>query len=214
MEQKRNYSLLDKFCINVDQMIRTMFNNVKGTGSAYPAKITEENLSDKQRQHSAAIMRINHAGEVCAQALYQGQALVSRKPHIQQKLEQAALEEGDHLYWCSKRLDELNSHPSYLNPLWYTGSFCIGLVAGVVGDDWSLGFVAETELQVYKHLENQMQLLPLQDQRSYQILEKMQQDENKHREDALAAGAKELPNLVKKGMSFASMIMVKTAYWV
>lgn len=157
-------------------------------------------------------MRINHAGEICAQALYHGQGVASRADDIQAKLREAALEEGDHLVWCQTRLEELGSHTSYLNPLWYAGSFCIGLTAGMVGDRISLGFVAETERQVIKHLQGHLSQLPKQDERSQKILAQMADDEAKHRDEAIAAGAEELPKPIKKMMSWVSKIMVKTAY--
>lgn len=215
MKSERNYTLLDKICIGFDQALRALTNNVSAMASTYPAaRVEEQMLDDSQRKHSAALMRINHAGEICAQALYQGQAVVSHSPQIQEKMQQAALEEGQHLEWCKQRLDELGSHTSYLNPLWYTGSFCIGMMAGMIGDKWSLGFVVETERQVIKHLESHLQLLPMQDQRSYKILKQMEQDEAKHRDEAIAAGAAELPDIIKQAMGFTSKIMVKTAYWV
>lgn len=213
MNAKRDYSLGDKICLGIDQMLRTMTDNLAATKPSPGDVMAETPLSEAQRKHSAALMRINHAGEVCAQALYQGQALVSRSPHIQQEMQQAAAEESDHLAWCKQRLIELNSHTSYLNPLWYTGSFLIGMSAGMIGDAWSLGFVVETERQVIKHLEQHLKLLPKQDARSYFILQKMENDEAQHRDAALAAGARELPTVVKSLMSYAAKIMVKTAYW-
>lgn len=215
MESNRHYSIFDQLCLGVDQAVRALSNNAKTTGEPYPAKHVDElPLSDEQRQHSAALMRINHAGEICAQALYHGQGVVSHSDEIQQKMQQAAIEEGDHLEWCKQRLDELGSHTSHLNPLWYAGSFCIGVMAGVLGDKWSLGFVVETERQVIKHLDGHLEELPKQDQRSYKILERMEKDESKHRDEAIEAGAKELPGILKKVMTLTSKIMVKTAYWV
>jgi 3-demethoxyubiquinol 3-hydroxylase len=215
MHTPRHYSFLDRLCLGVDQALRALTNNAKTTGIAYPAnKMTETPLSQSQREQSAALMRINHAGEICAQALYHGQGVVSRSRDVQEKMHQAAMEEGDHLTWCSQRLDELASHHSYLNPLWYAGSFCIGMVAGMIGDKWSLGFVAETERQVIKHLKGHLNSLPMEDQRSYKILEQMELDETKHRDEAIALGARELPGIIKKGMSLTSKIMVKTAYWI
>lgn len=215
MDTLRHLSSLDRLCIGIDQAVRALAGKPKVSGAEYPAKNIEEHaLSDKERKSSAALMRINHAGEICAQALYHGQGVVSRAKDIQEKLEQAAVEEGDHLVWCSERLQELGSHTSYLNPLWYAGSFCIGMMAGMIGDSWSLGFVAETEKQVIKHLSGHMNLLPAQDQRSHKILQQMETDEAKHRDDAIASGAKELPDIVKKGMTITAKIMVKTAYWV
>lgn len=211
----RHFSFLDKICIHFDQALRALTDNITTTGSSYPAdSIDEAPLNEEARKHSSAFMRINHAGEICAQALYHGQAFVSKNPAVEAQLKQAALEEGDHLAWCKQRLEELNSHTSYLNPLWYAGSFCIGMAAGVVGDQWSLGFLAETEQQVIKHLSQHLQLLAPEDTRSYKILEKMTEDERKHRDEAIALGAKELPEVVKIGMAFTSKIMVKTAYYV
>lgn len=213
--RRRYYSFLDKLCLGLDQAVRALTDNAKTTGASYPAKnIEESSLSDKERKHAAALMRINHTGEICAQALYHGQGIVSRSNDVQAKMQQAAIEEGDHLAWCRQRLDELGSHTSYLNPLWYAGSFCIGMVAGMIGDKWSLGFVAETERQVIKHLEGHFQSLPRDDLRSYKILAQMEKDETKHRDEAIAAGAHELPEMIKQGMALTSKIMVKTAYWV
>lgn len=212
---KRHYYFTDRLCLGLDQAIRALTDNAKTTGQPYPAKgVDNPPLTETARQQSAAFMRINHAGEICAQALYHGQGLVTRQAAMQEKMQQAAIEEGDHLEWCRKRLDELGSHVSYLNPFWYTGSFCIGLVAGWVGDKWSLGFVAETEQQVVKHLEKHLQTLPAEDQRSYRILQQMQEDEAKHRNEAIASGAHELPGFIKRIMTLASRVMVKTAYYV
>lgn len=211
----RAYTFFDHICIGIDQAVRALTDNVKTTGSAYPAQdIPENQLDDNQRKHSAALMRINHAGEICAQALYHGQGVVSRSREVQEKMELAAIEEGDHLAWCRRRLDELGSHASYLNPLWYAGSFCIGMAAGMVGDKWSLGFVAETERQVIRHLEGHLHTLPAQDQRSYKILQQMEQDEARHRDEAVNLGARELPWIIRKGMALTSKIMVKSAYWI
>jgi|SRR5579885_417572 ubiquinone biosynthesis monooxygenase Coq7 len=215
MNSYRHYTFIDRLCLGVDQAVRALTDTVKTTGAAYPGKkIAEQPLSSEQRKHSAALMRINHAGEICAQALYHGQGVVSRSQDVQEKMRQAAVEEGDHLAWCRQRLDELGSHPSYLNPFWYAGSFCIGMVAGMIGDKWSLGFVAETERQVIKHLKGHLHSLPADDQRSYKILEQMESDEARHRDEAIALGAKELPKMIKQGMGLASKIMVKSAYWI
>jgi ubiquinone biosynthesis monooxygenase Coq7 len=215
MSAHRHYTWLDKLCLGFDQALRALTDNTQTTSQPYPAHTIPENpLTDDQRQHAAGLMRINHAGEICAQALYHGQGVVSRSQHVQQKMQQAALEEGDHLQWCRLRLDELGSHTSYLNPLWYTGSFCIGMVAGMIGDDWSLGFVAETETQVIKHLNRHLQSLPEEDQRSHRILQKMKADEAKHRDEAIASGARELPEVIKQMMSLTSKIMVKTTYHI
>lgn len=214
MCNQRKYTFFDNLCLNIDQVVRALTNNSKTTGQAYPAEGIDENLAETMSNEAAALMRINHAGEICAQALYHGQAIVSKTPHITLKLQQAAIEEGDHLTWCARRLKELDSHTSYLNPLWYTGSFLIGVLAGMAGDKWSLGFVAETERQVVAHLKAHMGKLFQADARSYKIIAQMEQDEARHRDEAIFAGAEELPGMIKKGMQMTSKIMVKTAYWV
>jgi ubiquinone biosynthesis monooxygenase Coq7 len=212
---QRNYSATDQFCLHLDQVMRTVFGKAATTDRLYPAAKTKETeLTEKQRQHSASLMRVNHAGEVCAQALYHGQGLVSRREEVKEKMQHAMIEEGDHLSWCQTRLQELGSHVSYLNPFWYVGSFAIGVTAGLVGDKWSLGFLAETENQVVKHLQHHLTLLPSQDEKSYQILTQMQQDEAQHREDAIHAGAAELPWVIKKLMQACSKMMVKVAYFI
>lgn len=215
MSRERHYTFLDTVCLGIDQALRAVLANAKTTERPYPAEHEEEtNLTSEQRKHAAALMRINHAGEVCAQGLYQAQALVSRRYELKKELQRAAIEEGDHLAWCSTRLTELGSHASYLNPVWYAGSFAIGLTASIVGDQWSLGFLAETENQVVKHLERHLKLLPENDIKSHKILEQMQQDEAMHRDHAIDSGAAMLPTWIKKWMQMTSMIMVKTAYWI
>jgi ubiquinone biosynthesis monooxygenase Coq7 len=214
MLNDRRYSMIDYFCFSVDQAIRAVLDNPKTTGRWYPAEAEIGSiLTDTQRKHSAALMRINHAGEVCAQALYHGQSLGTRHQEIKQKMQQAAIEEGDHLAWCRRRLVELGSHTSYLNPIWYLGSFTIGLSAGLINDQWSLGFLAETEKQVVDHLEHHLKEISTYDPKSASILQQMQQDEAKHRDAAIDAGAATLPMSIKKIMKFTSKIMVKIAYW-
>lgn len=176
--------------------------------------IADLEMSQKEKRHVAGLMRVNHAGEVCAQALYQGQALTTQTLAVQDKMNAAALEEIDHLAWCEERLKELDSAPSILNPLWYVGSFMIGLLAGYVGDQWSLGFVAETEKQVTEHLKKHQNHLPPNDQKTHAILSQMQLDETKHAEVAIRSGAAELPFVIKQGMRFVSKIMTKTSYYV
>jgi 3-demethoxyubiquinol 3-hydroxylase len=211
----RNYTRLDDICLGIDQMLRTLAGGATISARPSPAKaMPEPELTEAERTLSANIMRVNHAGEVAAQALYQGQRLMSRDYALQAKLQNAALEEEDHLNWCVARINELDSHTSYLNPFWYAGSFVIGLAAGFVGDNWSLGFVAETEHQVVQHLENQLHALPENDQKSAEILRQMQLDEAHHRDDALTSGAAILPAWIKKLMSLSAGIMVKTAYWI
>lgn len=215
MNHPRHFSKSDEFCIQLDLVMRTVFGRAKTTDRLNPAAETVEPvLTMEQRKHAAALMRINHAGEVCAQALYQAQGIVSRNKEVQKQMAQAAIEEGDHLAWCSQRLFELGSHTSYLNPVWYAGSFVLGLAAGLVGDKWSLGFVAETETQVVKHLENHLTSLPLEDQKSFKILHQMREDEAIHRDAALSAGGEMLPPFIKKLMGFTSKVMVKMSYWI
>lgn len=209
------YSLIDRFCLNIDQTLRAIFNNPRTTERPYPAQhIDHAQLPAIDAKQSARLMRINHSGEVCAQALYHGQSLGSRSLDIKCTMQQAMIEEGDHLSWCAQRLLELGSHTSYLNPLWYAGSFSIGLVAGLIGDRWSLGFVAETEHQVVMHLDNHLALLANHDPRSFSILKQMQHDEATHHDHAIKAGATTLPEFIKKLMAMTSKIMVKTTYWI
>ncbi|VAW75085.1 2-polyprenyl-3-methyl-6-methoxy-1,4-benzoquinol hydroxylase, coq7 type [hydrothermal vent metagenome] len=171
-------------------------------------------LSEQERRQSAALMRINHCGEVCAQALYQGQALTASSVKVRQSMQQASDEENDHLLWCKNRLDELDSHTSFLNPAWYANSFAIGAIAGMVGDKWSLGFVAETERQVVKHLDKHLHQISTNDYKTHAVLTQMKTDEAKHATNAVNNGAAELPDPIKKIMQLSSKIMTKTTYWV
>lgn len=210
-QQHRNP--LEELIIQFDQALRTL---VPGTSSAQrlsPGRALEESeLSDAQRKHSAALMRINHTGEVCAQALYQGQALTAKLPDVRLAMEHAAQEETDHLAWCEERITQLDSHTSYLNPAWYALSFGMGAAAGLAGDRWSLGFVAETETQVCEHLNEHLTTLPETDDKSKAILSQMIIDEKRHGETAKQAGGAELPLPVKVGMQLMSKVMKKTAY--
>ena len=179
-----------------------------------PANSVENvELDAKQRRLSAGLMRVNHAGEVCAQALYQGQALTAENPEVRRILLHAADEESDHLHWCSERLQELGSHTSYLNPFWYAGSFSMGTVAGLFGDAWNLGFLAETERQVESHLESHLERLPVADLKSRRIIEQMKLDETGHADMAERTGAKPLPEPVKRLMRLCSRFMTSSAYW-
>src|SRR5690242_11563092 len=158
MKMERQYNVVDQICLGIDQFLRALSARQATTGRVYPGdRMKAVVLTAAEAKHVAGLMRVNHSGEICAQALYQGQALASRGSAVGDKLRQAAIEEGDHLAWCSQRLVELGSHRSYLNPLWYLGSFCIGLTAGMAGDRWSLGFVAETERQVVQHLARHLE---------------------------------------------------------
>jgi len=211
----RRYSPLDELLISLDQGVRTVFGKPSGTERRNPAEgLPDADLSAAEKRTAAGLMRVNHAGEVCAQALYQGQALTAQQADVRDKLERAAREENDHLVWCEKRTKQLGGRVSYLNPLWYTGAFAIGVTAGILGDKWSLGFLAETERQVVKHLEGHLRRLPRNDARSHAIIRQIRDDEASHATIALQAGAKELPDGVKALMKTASRVMTRTAYWI
>jgi ubiquinone biosynthesis monooxygenase Coq7 len=168
-------------------------------------------MTEEQRRRAAALMRVNHAGEVCAQALYQGQALTARNPSSRTALEQAAREETEHLAWTERRIEELGGRKSLLNPVWYAGSFAIGALAGLVGDRWSLGFLAETERQVVTHLEGHLRRLPEADRRSRAIVEAMREDESRHATSAIGHGAAELPAPAKAAMRVTSSVMTSAS---
>jgi ubiquinone biosynthesis monooxygenase Coq7 len=206
-------SPIDRLIIEFDTALRSV---VGGANAGRPTpdsqSITKHSLDAAERKHAAGLMRVNHVGEVCAQALYQSQKLVARDPQIREMLEHSAQEEMDHLAWCETRLKELDSHTSYLNPFWYAGSFAIGLLAGLAGDKWSLGFVAETEKQVEAHLENHLEKLPAEDQRSRAIVDQMRIDEIEHGQAALHAGGAILPEPIQKIMQTVSKVMTTTAY--
>lgn len=206
--------MLDRLIIEFDKGLRTLFASA-ATARPLPGKQADEAaLSEQEKRVSAALMRVNHSGEICAQALYQGQALTARNPVAKAALEQAAQEETEHLSWCETRIRELGSHTSYLNPLLYTGSLAIGAFAGVLGDKWNLGFLAETEHQVEAHLARHLDRLPAQDAKSRAIVEQMKQDEARHATTALEHGGAALPDPVKQLMKLSSKVMTKTAYWV
>jgi ubiquinone biosynthesis monooxygenase Coq7 len=211
----RHYTAVDHLLMGLDIGMRTLLGQPKITERANPAQeASEAELSEAERELAGRLMRINHAGEVAAQGLYQGQALTAKLPEVAEQMERAALEENDHLDWCETRARELGTHVSLLNPLWYTGSVAIGAVAGLAGDKWSLGFVAETEKQVVRHLEEHLQKLPEHDTRSRAILEQMKEDEGHHATVALEAGGAELPYPVKRLMGLTSKIMTRTAFWL
>lgn len=211
----RNYSRLDHLIINVDNALRMSSGETVEAKRPNPATdIPEIMMEEPQRQHAAGLMRINHAGEICAQALYAGQAATARNPEVQAEMQQAADEEIDHLSWCKDRLDELESRPSLLAPLWYAGSFAIGAAAGLAGDGWSLGFLKETENQVEAHLENHLSKLPPEDERSRAILDQMKIDEAKHAQMAENSGAFDLPPPVRRLMKLTAGAMKAIAYKV
>ena len=211
----RHLSPIDQLITQTDHALRTVLGKPKITERADPAaNIKDTQLSDDERRHAASLMRVNHAGEVSAQALYQGQALTARLEKVRASMERAALEENDHLAWTENRLQELASHKSVLNPLWYAGSFAIGAVAGALGDKWSLGFVAETEHQVVRHLNEHLQQLPTHDHKSIRILQQMKEDEAHHATVAIEGGGAELPTAVKKLMGAMSKVMTSSAYYI
>jgi len=202
---------IDPLLIAAEEALRTLSGTVHPRRPA-PGKGESEPTLIEERPHVVGLMRVNHAGEVCAQALYSGQALVARDPAVRKALQSAGAEERDHLAWCRERLDELGSRPSLLDPLWYAGSFALGLVSGLAGDRWSLGFLAETEAQVERHLEGHLERLPADDRRSRAILEQMREDESRHAQTGRALGAAELPLSVKAAMRAFSKVMTRTAY--
>lgn len=211
----RHYSFADQLLIQFNQRLQYLFGMPQDAVRTSPAEACQERpLSKEQKRHSAGLMRVNHSGEVCAQALYEGQALTARSFSVKQNMQKAAQEEVDHLAWCFDRLNALDSHVSYLNPIWYAGSFSIGVLAGVLGDQWSLGFLAETERQVVAHIEKHLKQLPVNDQKSSAVLKQMKIDEGEHATMAVQNGAAELPVWVKTGMRWMSRVMTKTAYWV
>ncbi|MCF1183348.1 2-polyprenyl-3-methyl-6-methoxy-1,4-benzoquinone monooxygenase [Marichromatium gracile] len=211
----RHYTPLDALLIQGDRALRTLFGRPPQTERPNPAAgLGEGDLGSDQRRHVARLMRINHTGEVCAQALYQGQALTARLPETRHRLERSAQEENDHLAWCETRLRELDDRKSLLNPLWYAGAFGLGAAAGIVGDKWSLGFVVETERQVEHHLDDHLEQIPLQDEKSRAILEQMRADEIHHAQVARAAGGAELPAPVRQLMRWGSRLMTRSVYWV
>ncbi len=211
--QTRHLHPVDKLLIQADAALRTIFGSPPLSGRPYPAvDCTEIELTGQEKKHTAGLMRVNHSGEVSAQGLYQGQALTAKLPNVREKMEQAAIEENDHLAWCEQRLEDLDARKSLFNPIWYTGSFLIGATAGMMGDKWSLGFVAETEHQVVHHLDEHLESLAEDDECSRAILEQMKIDEAKHATTALHHGGAELPLAVKKLMGLMSKVMTRTAY--
>ncbi len=204
----------DAFIINVDKALRTVFARA-ATRRPYPdAGLAEADMDEAEKRHAAGLMRVNHCGEVCAQALYAGQALTARNPVAARALVEASDEETEHLAWCEKRLEELGSRKSVLNPLWYAGSFGLGVLAGALGDKWNLGFLAETERQVEGHLDSHLTALPVQDAKSRAVVEQMKADEIKHAETAIAHGGAPLPLPVKMAMKLTSKLMTRTAYYL
>jgi 3-demethoxyubiquinol 3-hydroxylase len=205
---------LDKFIIGFDHALRTLLTPAPTLRPVPGAELPEVELNNSEKSESTALMRVNHTGEICAQALYQGQALTARNAEVQQTLAQAAREETEHLAWTERRIAELSGRKSILNPLWYGGSLAIGAVAGSLGDKWNLGFLAETERQVTTHLAGHLKRLPYHDGKSRAIIAQMQIDEAGHATSAMSHGGTELPVPVKLMMKLGSKVMTRTAYWV
>jgi len=210
---ERKFTSLDRAVVMLDEALRLATGQAPVPDRPNPAgDLPDPELDEDARTHVAGLMRINHTGEICAQALYAGQAVTARSGEVREEMARAAREEIDHLSWCEDRLRELGSQPSLLNPLWYAGAFTIGAVAGLAGDGWSLGFLKETEIQVEAHLEDHLGRLPDRDSRSHAILDQMRVDEAKHAEMAEASGAYELPEPVKDIMRVAARVMKAVAY--
>lgn len=206
--------LPDRWIVEFDKGLRTLFATAPAVRQVPGDSLPEKPGDSRERAHVAALMRVNHAGEVCAQALYQGQALATRNAGLRHALASAADEETEHLAWTARRIDELGGRKSLLNPLWYCGALSMGLLAGKLGDDWNLGFLAETERQVGAHLENHLARLPVGDTRTRAILQQMKLDETAHADLAERLGARKLPAVVRGAMRAASRVMTRTAYYL
>jgi len=209
----RRSGLLDSLLIAADEALHAL-SGAANAARPSPGGSRDVPASDRDRRVSAGLMRVNHTGEICAQALYSGQALVARDPAVRAALQKAAAEERDHLAWCRERLADLDSRASLLDPLWYAGSLAWGVTSGLAGDRWSLGFLTETEAQVERHLDGHLDRLPADDKPSRRIVEIMRDDENRHGAMGRALGAAELPGVLKRAMRAAAKVMTRTAYWV
>ena len=211
----RQLTPLDRLLASANNALRTVAAPAGRSARQNPAaNIIDADLNTSQKRHAAGLMRINHAGEVAAQALYQGHATVARDKDIEEQMQRAADEEFDHLAWCEQRIHELGEDVSKLSPFWYAGAFAIGAASGVLGDKWSLGFIAETERQVCAHLDSHHDDLPPEDAKSRAIVEQMRDEEEEHGENAIDAGAADLPAPIKRVMQLTAKVMTKTAYWV
>ena len=209
------YTLADRFIEEFDRGLRTLTKKSRNAQRGNPAEqIPENELSEKDMQTSGRLMRVNHAGEIAAQGLYHGQALTAQSQETLDRMQVSANEEEDHLAWCEERLEELNTPKSLIGPFWYWGSYAMGATAGIFGDKWSLGFVAETEKQVEQHLENHLGRLPANDDKSRAIIKVMQDDERHHGEAAKDLGGVDLPKPIQQGMKIVSKVMTVGAYWV
>jgi ubiquinone biosynthesis monooxygenase Coq7 len=206
--------MLDKLIIEFDKGLKTLTASAHSVRPHPDENIQETDLSAEEKRHALGLMRINHCGEVCAQALYNGQSLTAKNPQIVEALQQASKEETEHLAWCEKRIHTLGGHTSLLNPLWYAGSFTLGAIAGAIGDKWNLGFLAETEHQVGAHLDKHLHELPANDEKSRAILEQMKTDEAHHADTAISLGGAELPAPIKSAMKQMSKVMTSTTYYL
>lgn len=210
----KQWPMLDRAIVVFDNLLRMLTHDYPQTDRPNPTRGLGDELLDSEKSHAAGLMRVNHAGEVCAQALYQGHAWVARQPATKAHFLKAASEENDHLAWCYQRLKELNSRPSYLDPFWYIGSFTIGVSVGLLGDRWGLGFVKETERQVAVHLDKHLQILPKNDIKSRAIITQMKIDEMEHEKEAIEKGAMLFPSWLQTLMRYTAKVMTKTAYYV
>ena len=204
----------DSLIIKFDKSLRTLFSEAHSVRPFPDAGLADAALDENAKKLAAALMRVNHSGEICAQALYQGQALTARDPVVQEELQRTANEETEHLAWTARRVHELGGHLSLLNPLWYGNSLAIGALAGLLGDKWNLGFMAETERQVGVHLQSHLEKLPEQDLKSRTVVRQMLIDETRHGDIAVQLGGAELPLPIKLAMQVSAKVMTKTAYWV
>ena len=212
---ERQLTPLDRLLSGIDSALKTVAAPVSRATRPNPAgELPEAELTEQERSHAAGLMRVNHSGEVAAQALYQGHASVARDSAIEEQMQQAAREERDHLDWCEQRLDELGASASIFSPVWYAGAWAIGAASGALGDRWSLGFIEETERQVSEHLTGHLDHLPPEDARSRAIVEQMRDEEEQHGARARDAGAAILPKAVRRMMRASARVMTKTAYWV
>ena len=211
---QRHYSFLDKIIVEVDNAVNTIFGSQSSKRPDPASQIENEPMSDIDKKHAAGLMRVNHAGEVCAQALYSGQLVCAKSRSTREMLEEARLEETDHLNWTDARIKALESHRSYLNSFWYINSFLMGMLVSTFGDKWSLGFIEETENQVAKHLDSHLGKLPLDDLKSRAVVEQMREDELHHGKAAIDAGGVSLPAPVKLLMNLHSKVMTSLAYYL
>jgi ubiquinone biosynthesis monooxygenase Coq7 len=206
------FTTLDRMLCAADEALRTLGGATRPSRPSPAEQVVEANLSDAERRHVAGLLRVDHAGEVCAQALYAGQALAARHPAVRKALQHAGREERDHLSWCADRLGQLGASPSALSPLWYAGSFALGVASGLAGDRWSLGFLVETERQVERHLDGHLEQLPVGDQRSRAVLEQMREEEIRHAQSGRDLGGHELPAPMRRAMATVAKVMTTTSY--